>query len=255
MQDNGVLTDVSAPSLEIVESSLRISGNPSLVHLEMPSLERAADYSAWPYEWTSLVISQNDSLPNLDGLCALKTVQGVMTIEDNQSLADIDGLISLETIGTSLEIAGNDALASIEGLSNLRTVWSGPSVISNASLASLEGLGSLQDAYLDVAGNETLETIGDLSNLETGALFIWGNESLYDLGDISGAETLDYLYINNNESLSSLNGLSSLTDIEHDLEISYNYCLEEEHVNQFASAIEVGGDALWIGNGYDYPCD
>jgi len=57
-----------------------------------------------------LIINNNDSLTDLDGLESLTTVGWILYINDNYSLTNLDGLANLTTVDGDLYIDSNDIL-------------------------------------------------------------------------------------------------------------------------------------------------
>jgi len=103
-------------------SYLEIESNPQLASLDLPNLTQVGGYFMG-----RLIISDNASLKDLDGLSGLKKVSAgfsvAVTISGNEALQDIDGLSSLGQVsgsqGYTLNITDNTNLGRFCGLYNL----------------------------------------------------------------------------------------------------------------------------------------
>ncbi len=122
-----------------------------------------------------LLIMNNSSLTNLDGLSSLETLQGrraYLSVSNNTSLVDVNGLSSLTSINGSsfdvrLLINDNPALKNLDGLSSL-TLLDGNAgerieINNNALLENTDGLSALRfentdftHSFISVANNPSL---------------------------------------------------------------------------------------------------
>jgi hypothetical protein len=165
-----------------------------------------------------LTISGSD-ITNLNTLSSLSRVGGNLTISDNPNLETID-LPALETIGGSLSISNNDNLGSISGFNSLLLV-SSIYIGGNSKLGSITGFNSLAHvldetgwAPFMIAGNDALTNIQFGALISTTNLRIVNNPKLLAL---DGFPSLTHVYgdfeISNNESLKTINGFNKLTRI------------------------------------------
>ena len=249
---NPVLTDISGLSnISSISgpcgpAGLTISGNNLLSNVD--GLSSLVNITGM------LSISSNTMLTNLDGLSNLETITATggssgLSIASNASLENIDGLSAITSIGGSLGISGNPGLTNISGLNSVATISGAAWIGYNDALASLDGLASLQTIGLQVSiqQNSQLQNIRGLSNLEHIGQFSPSGEALTIadnavLTSLDGLQKLDTIagttFIERNESLLDLNGLSSLRSLGDG---SYNSGIR---VNGNASLIDVSG----IGN-------
>ncbi|MFC1796928.1 hypothetical protein ACFL1V_07510 [Pseudomonadota bacterium] len=191
----------------------------------------------------SLFIEGAD-ITNLDGLADLTEVGSSLQVTNNPVLIDIRGLASLAKTGRNLWIDNNDALTNLDGLSALASVGAVLAIIYNDQLKNIDGLSSLVStgATLGIWYNDRLENVDGLSSLtmvgaeetslgDQGWLHIRGNPSLTDLDGLSALVSVSNvnLYggviIDDNASLSNVNGLSHLEGIWGDMIIVENPAL------------------------------
>ena len=102
----------------------------------------------------------------MDGLSALTSVAftgGGLIIENNNSLADLNGLSALTSVGSGeysgyLAISGNNSLADLDGLSSLTSVGEYIDIYENPTLPDCEVCDLLDQmttspSPIDVHGN------------------------------------------------------------------------------------------------------
>ena len=150
----------------------------------------------------SIEISNNTSLLNLNGLNNLTSIWGSIYIYNNGALTSLSGLENIDTI-YSLRIKNNDALVSLSGLNNLTAlegvwIWGSELVIEdNDALINLTGLESLTSLYKGIEGWGSNISIHD-------------NDALISLQGIENVDTatIQYISLQNNQSLSICNVLS-----------------------------------------------
>ena len=178
-----------------------------------------------------LKIINNDSLTSLSGLDNLNVISLLMTISDNDALTSLNGLNNLSHIPVAynacgLSISNNASLVNLNGLENLSSVGGSFNISGNSSLISLDGIDSLiytghcssrggSDTSFRITDNDSLSSLSALANLSNvHGILISDNFSLTDL---TGLENLTSaggpLNIENNENLTSLNGLNFITYI------------------------------------------
>ncbi len=158
-----------------------------------------------------LYIKKNTPLISLTGLFSLSNVGG-LEVSNNDSLTSLSGLSSLVATTGSIFITSNSALISI-GLTSLTTVGGTFGINHNGVLNSLSGLSNLTSVsgVLSVNYNLGISTLSGLSSgLTVSTLIIGGNSSLSSL-NLPAGFTVNYaVYIKDNASLTSLNGMSSI---------------------------------------------
>jgi hypothetical protein len=150
IHDNPQLETINAfSSLTIVYNTLRISNNPQLQSFDGFSGVKSIS----SFEDSQLIIDNNASLTNIDGVASLSSFGGksaVVLISNNAALLNIDGLSSLHSLNataSSLSILNNPLLKNLDGLSSL-------------SVFSVDLIGSI-----DIQNNAALENIDGLSNI------------------------------------------------------------------------------------------
>lgn len=188
----------------------------------------------------NLSIIGNRVLPNLDGLNGIPSVTGSLRIQGNDVLTDIDGLSGIGSVSQNLTVQNNSILPNLNGLSNITALGGDLRIDYNDQLTNTDGLlgitsgSSSQQIY--ISGNAALTNIDGLANLTTiGGIRIEGS-SLASLDGLASLQSLTgtvnrntCLSINNNDALTNVNGLSSLTSIAvgTNLSFSYNSALTE----------------------------
>ncbi len=210
--------------------TLKIVQNPALTDISglsnLHTIENGTD--------GSFEISDNENLPNLDGLENLSIVDGFLKVNNNNNLLNIDGLSAIQTVGYNLNIKGNPLLETI-GLENLTTVGSLFYLGSNTQLQSLEGLENLTSVpSFDIIGNHSLTNLEGLSGLETVNNFeINDNDNLISLNGIA-SPTIGHLTVSNNDLLTDIQSLNSTRELSS-LTIVTNASLESlEGLNSLA---------------------
>lgn len=220
--------------------TLVISSNPNLINLEGLNNITKISHNNTSGE---LYIAGNESLENFEGLNNLTTLgYGQLHVRENNSLVSFDGLEGLTTVGGTIRIDFNPVLESIEALSNLTQVnlFNGP--------------------YVQIHNNPMLNSLSAFHNLtRMGSLSIQGNHSLTNLDGLDNVVRLDYadspepenyigtsLEINNNNTLSSINGLRNLTFIGNNFHIMGNPLLTS--LEPLGNLVKVGCDLRVNGN-------
>jgi hypothetical protein len=195
-----------------------------------------------------LVLQFNPILANINGLSNITTLEGScpsvgLIIEGNNLLGDLGGLSSLTSISGGLHIASNTMLADLDGLSNVSSIGThggfSLNISNNASLGNINGLSEIVQVpgAVSISGNPGLQDLNGLSSLtrigpnaqEAVSLVINQNDALTTFDGLSSLTTVDgYLIIESNNDLVSLAGLSHLNHIDQwstssmSLVISYN---------------------------------
>lgn len=152
---------------------------------------------------------QGANITNLNGLSAIRQIDGDLTISNNTSLVSITGLGNLRSIGGAVRIQGNTVLPTFQGLDSLRAV---------------------RGDFMYISNNTALTDINDLHSLDTvqGIFQIWDCDNLSNL---AGLENLKYvgddLALFRNDNLTNLNGLNGLARIGNGLRIYENPLLTD----------------------------
>jgi hypothetical protein len=227
-------------SLIIIEKSLIISNNNSLLNLDgLSSLKIIAFDSYWAYP-EGLFISGNDVLTNLDGLSSLvnSVIPIPIDITNNQALTNIDGLSSITKTG-NIYIENNKALTNIDGLSSITSVGN-IHIRNNNLLENINGLSSLNEIpFIAISNNNSLPNLDGLSSLKAigciaerypsgcfDALIIRDNDVLTNINGLSSLTNIGCgILISGNDNLVTLDGLSSLTSVGMDLVVQDNPAL------------------------------
>ncbi len=190
----------------------------------------------------SLVLS--GSPDDLSGLAALSTVDGTLSLRD-LDVPSLDGLGGLRRVGSDLNISGtsitdlaglgeiqvdggvtidnNGSLTTLMGVETITGQWS-LTVASNPALRELAPLVAVNvGEYLSLVDNaalENLDGLGGLTALPLTNLQIASNRSLEDLDGLAGLTAVLSLWLDDNDALVSLDGLSALQTVERELVIT-----------------------------------
>jgi hypothetical protein len=159
---NQMLEDISGlSSLDSIFGSFGISNNPKLKQLigleklsyikenlgvsSMSSIKNLKGINLVKLEiLEDLLIANNDSLSTLEGIEALVSLGGGISIKDNPSLENLNGLNNIETLNGNLAISRNTSLNSIAALMSLQNMNGGNiGIFDNDFLPSLSGLDNL----------------------------------------------------------------------------------------------------------------
>lgn len=122
--------------LEQVGRSITIFGNDNLVDIEgLKNLKSVGEMCpANASTCGNIVISENASLTDMDGINELVELHGSLSISSNPSLEAITGLSSLVVIRENITIQYNDVLNNLSGFKALKAVGGNFSVTNNPSL-------------------------------------------------------------------------------------------------------------------------
>ncbi|MEM7367720.1 MAG: T9SS type A sorting domain-containing protein [Bacteroidota bacterium] len=212
--------------IKAVPDHIRISENNKLETLAgLDSLTSIGDY---------LQITQNPALKDLQGLGKLSSIEGNVRIQENASLMTLEGLGPIQEMHYVI-ISENDSLQSLKGLDSLIHIEYSLAITENPLLPNLEGLEQLSQVgeQLTIAENDLLQEvnaltqlqgIGDLLTIASNPVLkhLDGLESLSGIGEDQFANDIQSLQIIDNASLEQILGMSSLTYLRADIDISYN---------------------------------
>ena len=185
--------------------------------------------SCFPNGITFLSQSDLDLFPYLYPDCT--TIEGDLII-NSENITNVDSLYNITKVEGKLEIYDTQ-ISDLCGLSNLDTVNYGITIGWSHNLTNLEGLNSLKAFGCYANGSEC-----------EGATFrvYWCN----GMTDLSGLESLkDFgsLYLQNNESLTSIEGLDSITTAGN---IRIEQCDALQSLSGIETLEELGYLKLWF---------
>ncbi|RMA64541.1 Ig-like domain-containing protein [Ulvibacter antarcticus] len=146
-------------------------------------------------ETTNQIEIERSKLTNLDFLQSISNINNGLRFSYNTELNNISAINNISYIGASIWITGSDALTSINFNNTLSTGNNFDLVFqNNSNLQSLDGLSNIGTlGNLDIRNNANLETINILQNLTTikDAIFIDNNDSLTNLDFLSSLELIE----------------------------------------------------------------
>jgi hypothetical protein len=160
-------------------------------------------------------------------------IEGDVYIGDyggGSNIHNLEGLIALDSVGGSLTVRYLDSLTSLRGLENIVTVGNDLSIYQCPALTDLDGLeGITKTYYLGISSNESLTSLSGIENLVSVGYgcYISYNPSLTSLTGLEGLTSIGCgLSINSNNALLSLDGLDNLASTGCGLSIEYNLALQ-----------------------------
>ena len=116
IQSNMNLLDVGLNGIKTVCGSINLIWNYRLESIEFNNLTTIGDRGM-------LTVAENNNLRRVSGWPELTSVNDSLIITENPSMEEIDGLTALEVVGYKLLLYGNSAaLTQITGLNSLETV-------------------------------------------------------------------------------------------------------------------------------------
>jgi hypothetical protein len=216
----GDYTITSLADARAVAACETISGDLTVTDPEMTTLHLPCLASVGGDLW---VKGGNERLTDLDGLAALSTIGGALTISQNDALLSIDGFASLEEVGV-LTVDRNDSLGHINGFGSLLGAEA-LALTLNASLTSIDGFETLQaiEGDFDLVDNEVLSSFDGLSGLTTVGGFVFlayqvvspSPDAIPDLHGLSGLTTVSHsISLHGLNAVTDLDGLASLTSVD-----------------------------------------
>ena len=206
------IADLSAlAGIRFIDRSIIITGNEVLTTLSgLDSLYSFGRNPTTPfYTPDSLVIRDNDLLPNLKGfgnpLTELVTPRMKIVVADNDALKNLEGFEFLQRVGGYFSAFG----------SAQRT--GGLKIQQNINLIDLKGLEGLSGGIVEIQDNDQLQSLegfghgfGDSS---AAYLDILGNDALPTLQGLDSLSQITALNIDQNSNLQSLSGLENLAQV------------------------------------------
>lgn len=144
-------------------------------------------------------------------------------------ITNLDSLRSITSVGQNLYIRYNASLASLNGLSSLTNVGRKLELSRNDILTNIDGLSgitSVETLYL--YGNAALTAVDVFSNITSVSSIIIENTSLTTVDGLTSVANIEAgMTIERNASLTNLDGLASLRNIGGNLHIRYNDSLRD----------------------------
>ncbi|MCE7924146.1 MAG: T9SS C-terminal target domain-containing protein [Haliscomenobacteraceae bacterium CHB4] len=183
---------------------------------------------------------------NYPGCAYLNVRLDIGVFNGASDITDLTPLNQLTGCSNKIYIWYNPNLTSLSGLENLTEVLQDFTIQANHALTNLSGLEGLQNAgaLLKIENNNNLQTLegltagGVLTELES--LVIIENDNLTDLSNVlDNLQTVnEYVYIQDNASLTTLNTMNNLTSIGQYLTVDNHPSLTS--LNAFGSLETVG---------------
>jgi len=206
-----LITDLGPLSSLVSVGSLKIYSSEELYTLSgLENLNSIED---------DLFIQNSRNLLNVDAFINLKSVSKLF-IQRCGKLENLDGLLGITSINNkntfALQIMNCDTLENIDGLSNLTEIFGSIDIYGNEnlqSIAALSNITNLEFGGISIGANPLLTNLTGLHNITSIAenIEIDQNDQLTDITALSNMTTMGkYLSIQNNNMLTSLQGLESL---------------------------------------------
>jgi hypothetical protein len=187
--------------------------------------------------------------PRSGELSRCSTVVGSLTHEGRASgRTDYLDATCLEAVTGDFEVSYQlDSLKDLSGLSQLHTVDALRIYTTQGfeSLTGMDGLRNINRSIL-INGTKGLRSLKALSSVENfnGQFVLADNDDLSSLEGLERFRVLRSLALRRNAKLSSLDGLSGLTEVTGDVEIMGNLSLPEPDVTRFLQRVKVGGRVI-----------
>lgn len=238
--ENPKLTKLRGFSSLVHVSSLRLTGNEQLTSIandtfsqlrtiddimlvDKTRLTELSNFHNINSIGLNLMIQDNSELTNLAGLEQLKLVNGVISIDNNPKLADIMALSGLKEV-CGLEIDNEPKLTELVSFSNITSLKKGLVLKNNDKLESLTGFEHVTELSgpLDIESNPDLASLSGLQHLNQQASIESKASSIScDRGKLSN----NLLYINDNDTLASIDALSNYHAQVISLQVNKNFSL------------------------------
>ena len=180
-----------ATDISGITSIKRIEGS---LRISYSKINSVSNFGNLEYVGGDFIIDQSHLIETIDGINNLQTVNGNFSITDNYGgLKRINGFDALQTVGGNFEISGNSLMETIDVFQNLTIVDGWFSILRNNSLIKIDGFNGLI----------RIGTVFDISSFK-------GN-----------------LSIENNVTLTEINGFNSLMEVVRNIDIGQNASLEK----------------------------
>eukprot|EP00803_Ostreobium_quekettii_P007644 evm.model.scf_88.1 EVM.evm.TU.scf_88.1 scf_88:35776-38799(+) len=230
-----VLKSTSVESFQLPEDALRIGGLAIVGNKYFTSLSGTGDLE---HVKGDLDISGNEALVNITGFDNLTMVDGRLLIGNNEALMSISGFQNLVVVDGSFGIENNLALLSISDFNGLTKVTYNFSVRGSAGIKDISGFNMLEsvdgDLYItahkslvSISGLESLRSVRGIVSLQSNHILkdIHGFRALVKVGGLQIQKNGEVFDCNSGDKLSGpahISGLSSLTQVDGDVDISDN---------------------------------
>ena len=256
------LTTVRLEGLRVIEGDLRATTS-SLLTVDLPALERVdgdvifdgvgfIGLPAFPNLINiagDLTLTDLDELETLNGLSALQTVEGTITMESWPSLKEIDAFHSMTRLD-DVRFHGMPDLVSVSGFSSVEEL--GELLISDApKLQAISGFDALRVAdrlrLLDLPELNTVTDFPSLQTLRTDlVLDTVGFDALPGfpaLEEVNGPLTIESL-----ENVTEIGGFPSLVRVAGELKIEqfWSYSVPLKRITGFGQLTEANRITLFF---------
>lgn len=200
------------------------------------------------YVGDDLVLGDNELLKSLSDFKHIDSIGGNFDIYNNPSLEVLFEEDSIVFVGSSLNITNNNKLIKISGFKELRSIEDNLEITGNSALSSTKGFDNLEviNGTLDIFDSPTLTDLIGFVKLNTirDGMEIRGTgltdlTGLNELQIINGSLLGNSVYITDNPSLISLDGLENLDTIQRSLFLTGNQQLES--IGALSNLKSIGG--------------
>lgn len=209
-----------------------------------------------------LVVVDDATLQHLHQLSNLQTVGGNVEIRYNLKLTDISGLSNLEVIGGSLNILFNHQLSDLPGFTKLKVIGNSLRITHNHKLTSITGFPALVRIGRDfgLRGNSQLLVAPEMPSLRAidGNVEVIFNPAMQTVDNmVMALETLKGGFlIKDNDNLTNLTILPSISKIGNAFELSFNDGITEVHglpkLDQLGGLTIKSNPSLRVVAGFEY---
>jgi flagellar hook assembly protein FlgD len=234
ISSNASLTTLDGMDQLVHPGSINIDGNQVLTDLS--ALSTVTNTS-------NLIISNNNALTSLHGLHNI-TRLWALSISLSNNITNLDELAALDSVTMDIVLDRNRALTSVAGLDGIRRVnnlW----IQSCSVLTNVDGLNTIVSVKdLGFTNNPVLTNLNGLSGLKTiGSVRLYNNPALVNVDGLSSVETVsEMVFVNVNESLQNLNGLSGISGHLNNITVASNPHIE--NIDVFHAITSVGNPDL-----------
>lgn len=168
-------------------------------------------------------IDNMGGLIDLTGLESLENTRQLAIVNCNK-LSNLKGLSALKSTSTFI-IRSNMVLQSLNGVNTAKTFGDHFNISNNPNLLEFPNFINMTQVYnFNITGNPRLKSLKGLEALNTSWFFtITANDSLANLDAISNLKTINfYAKLENNKSLTQINGLANVDVVALDSLIIIN---------------------------------
>jgi len=181
-------------------------------------------------EIEGLVTIHGSDISNLNGLSAITSFRGGLSVYGTQTLTNLAGLDNVTHIDGPFTIWTSDGLTSLSGIGKLQSVSGDLEILSNNQLTDLSGFDELTSigGLLRIGNNSSLQSLTGLGNLGDigGDLLVYINNNLLSMDGLNQLDSIGgSLSIAQNAGLKSFNGLEDLKVIGNGISIESNEVL------------------------------